>query len=154
MDRLRGLGAGDPMIITGRFTPTELRGSQHQFDYSAVHHLCQAQIAAQLGVPPSVSQVEVGLAQTRIGAVMSSEMRLAYMNGALPIARKLATGLSWFLLPMLGFPDVSVTFDSDGLDWETEEEKAMKTDRILNLRDGGLITDEQAMRMLGLDTLE
>lgn len=154
MDRLRGLGAGDPMIITGRFTPTELRGSQHQFDYSAVHHLCQAQIAAQLGVPPSVSQVEVGLAQTRIGAVMSSEMRLAYMNGALPIANKLATGLTWFLLPMLGFPDVSIVFESDGLDWETEEEKAMKVDRVLNMRDGGLIDDEQAKRMLGLDSLE
>ena len=154
VERLRGLGAGDPMIITGRFTPTELRGSQHQFDYSAVHHLCQAQISAQLGVPPSVSQVEVGLAQTRIGAVMSSEMRLAYNNGALPIARKLATGITWFLLPMLGYSDVSIAFDADGLDWETEEEKAMKTDRVLNMLQLQVVSLDQAKRMLGVDLLE
>ena len=149
--KLRGTMAGSTFLGEARYDIKELQGVAHKFDYSLIYALCESRIAAQLGVPPAVSQMGVGLAQTRVGATMQEEVRQAYINGAIPLARKLESGWNTHLLPKLGYPELRAKFDFDGISFASEEEKKSKTERLLLIYDK---VEDEGMRKLILEQLE
>lgn len=146
MAKLTEVNIGNVLAIQGDYEITELQGAIQKFDYGKIHNICEARISGQLGIPPSVSQMGVGLLQTRVGAVMTEESRLGWENGVRPLAAKIQTGFNHQLLPKLGYDPAAVElrFDFSELSFSTETEKTAKTDRIVKLYEAGIISLEEA----------
>lgn len=147
---LRGTQAGQMMLVEGRFDVTELTGATHRFTYKEFHDLCEERISGVLGIHPRVLYLGAGLKQTQgIGSSMDAEIRLSWQNGAIPFGTMIAEGLSKHLLPMLGYRGLELRFDFGALDFETEEEKMAKVNRIMLMEEKGYITHEEALTELG-----
>ena len=133
LTKLKGTGVGDTFLGEARYDIKELQGVAHRFDYSLIYGLCEARICAQLGIPPAVAQMGVGLAQTRVGATMKEEVRLAYENGAIPVAAIIAESWSKMLLPAMGRTGYRIEFDFDALAHLTEAEKTLIASRLMQM---------------------
>ena len=132
MTKLTGTGVGDTFVGEARYDIKELEGVAHKFDYSLIYSLVEARVCAQVGVPPAVAQMGAGLQQTRVGATMKEEVRLAYQNGAIPMAKIIGEGWSKLLLPALGRPGYRIEFDFGAFDHMTEQEVLVKARRYLD----------------------
>ena len=150
-DTSRGAGAGSTWTLEGGAEVIQLTDNLHRFDFTELHQMCEARISAPIGVPPSISQLSIGLAQSRIGAVMNVEARIAWLNAAIPLAHKIASGLNRNLLPKLGYDGLYLAWDFSGIDFEVEDDKAARSTRIINEVAAGLRTPESAMEELGIE---
>lgn len=148
MDELKGTGVGDAFLGEARYDVKELQGVAHRFDYSLIYALCEARICAQLGVPPAVAQLGVGLSMTRVGATMREEIRLAYQNGAKPVASIIAEAWSTKLLPRLGRTGYTLKFDFNQMDHESAPEKVMRAERLRAMLEIEGLTDEQRRQII------
>ena len=122
VDKIKGTGIGDTFVGEARYEYKELQGVAHRFDYSLIYSLCEARICGLLGIPPAVAQMGAGLAQTKVGATLREEIRLAYQNAAIPVAEIIAEGWSKMLLPAMGRPGYRIEFELD-YDHMTEADK-------------------------------
>ena len=148
MSKLTGTGSGRVYIGDGRFDVKEIQGVAHRYDHSVIYSLVEARVAAQLGVPPSVSQMGAGLAQTKVGATLEHEIKLAYENGAIPLAEKLGEEWTNQLLPKLNYGNLTVRFDVDSIDYLTEDDKTTKIETQLMLVDGEYVEKEEVEEMI------
>ena len=135
LDDLRGTGSGSTWLGEARIDMEVLKDTIHKFDYSLIYGLCEARICAQLGIPPSVAQMGVGLAQTRVGATMEKEIQEAYNNGAKAMAAVIEDGWSNVLLPLFGYTGYKLKFDFGALDFLSEVEKFTKVQRLMLMKD-------------------
>lgn len=149
---LKRTKAGQMLLVEGRFEVTELHGAVQKFTYKEFHDLAEERISGVLGIHPRVLYLGSGLKQTQgIGSSMDAEIRLSWQNGAIPFGEMLAEGLSKHLLPMLGYSGLELKFDFGALDFETEEEKLAKLNRVKLMEDYEYIDHTKALTMLGLD---
>ena len=150
ISRFRGMGAGGAFMGEARYIMKELKGVAHQFNYEVIYTLCQAQIASVLGIPAPVAGTYVGLKQTRVGATFAVEEKIAYKQGIIPLAKKLQQGWTHHLLPILGYKsrDLWLEYDFSVLDFEDEEEKMKRTERIQAWKAEGWIDDAKAKEIL------
>lgn len=151
-EKLRGHKAGEMVMVNGPVEVTELSGNIARFNYKEIFMTTEGRVAAQLGIPPSVLQMASGMQASRVGATMTEEMRAAWVNGVMPMAKKIELGLNNKLLPKMGFGDLRLEFDFSGIDFMSEEQRKAKTDRIIEEMNSGLRTRESAARELGIDT--
>lgn len=144
MAQLTGTGAGRVFLGEARYDVKELQGVAHRFDYTLIYQLCEARVGAQLGVPARVSQLGAGLSQTMgLSSGMSEEIEMAYRNGAIPLAKKLAEGWSQSLLPVLGYDGYRVEFDYSNLNFESEDDKTTRLTRLMAMLEAGVINDAE-----------
>ena len=148
MTKLTGTGVGDTFVGEARYDIKELEGVAHKFDYSLIYSLVEARVCAQLGVPPAVAQMGAGLQQTRVGATMKEEVRLAYMNGAVPMGKIIAEGWSKLLLPAMGRAGYRIEFDFGEYDHLTEQEILVKSRRYLDTLMVEGLSDEERRTLI------
>ena len=148
-DQLRGHNAGQLMLVEGRFEIKELHGNVTRFSYKEFHDVAESRISGVLGIHPRVLYLGAGLQQSQgIGSSMESEIRLSWENGAKPMAHLIADGLTRHLLPKLGYDGLELRFDFSALDFESEEQKTMRSNRIREDLAAGIIKDTAEARML------
>ena len=151
-EKMRGYKAGQMMVVEGRFDATELTGQLQRFDYEKFHDLVESRVSAVLGIFPRVVHLGAGLHQSQgIGSTMDEEIRLSWQNGAQPMGDMITEGLTHHLLPKLGFPDLELRYDWNALNFETEEQKQTRTERLLLLLENELITKEYFAAELGIE---
>ena len=148
-DNLRGTRLGELLFLEGRFEYQEMRGSIAQFPYDMPNTLVESRIVSQLGIALSVTQMKAGLDRSKVGATMTREEKLSYENGVIPLAEKIQEYLTMLLLPNLGYEGFTLAFNTDNLNWTSEEDKKKQVDRLLTLRQAGIRVDETALENLG-----
>ena len=146
-DDLRVSKAGQMMLVEGRFDVKELTGQVHRFSFKEMHDLCEARITGQLGVTAIAAQMGVGLSQSRVGATIKEEFRVAWTNGAMPMGNLLTEAWNRHLLPKLGVPKLRLAFDFSALDFHSEEEKNLKGKRIIDGKEAGLVDEADAREL-------
>ena len=148
-----GINSGQTSVanVSG-MNVTELRGPAQDIAYNNVHAVCEERICALFRIPPSVVQMGTGLEQTQVGATAEQELRMAYRNGIQPLLRRLGRWLSLELLPV--FDDsgrYQVAFDTSGVSFLAEEERADRHSRIRDDIDAGILTREQGFQLDGYE---
>ena len=150
LDEARGLGAGKPGVFTGLGKPMELQGPHQSFQFNNVHALAEERISAIFGLPPSVLQLGTGLEQTKVGATLKEEIRLAWEDGVLPMMKMLEFFFNKAIMPVFDMePTDELAFDKSNIEILNEIELSSRTEQWREDLKLGIITPEQFYQLRG-----
>jgi HK97 family phage portal protein len=113
---------GKPLVMGSETVVSQFGFNPQQLSMGDARNLAEERICALLKIPPAVVGFGTGLDTTKVGATMEAMIRLAWVNGVLPILGLLADEVQRSLLPQFGNPA--------GLkaEWITDKVRALQED--------------------------
>lgn len=147
-----GRNRGRAMVIGAATKIQQFGFSPGELDLSALRNVSEERVCAALGLPASVVGFGSGLEQTKVGATMRENIKLAWTGCLLPIQRMLASDLT---TQMLGDfdndPRAEVYFDPR--DVEALQADALQTAQAVQVAvSSGVMMRSEGRRRLNLDT--
>ena len=115
-------------------------------DYAAMRNTPEERVTAIYHVAASVVGLGTGLQQTKVGATFKEARQQSWMDGVLPVMRRLARQVG----DLLVLEDKAVVeFDTERIA-ELQEDKASQTSRVLAQVAGGVLSVQTAQAMLNI----
>jgi HK97 family phage portal protein len=132
--------AGRPMLLEGGLDWKSLSLSPHEMDFIELKHVAAREIALAFGVPPML----LGIPGDNTYANMAEANRSFWRQTVVPLVKRVADDLSFWLAPAFG--GVELVADFDQVEALAEDRSAMWT------RVGGaeFLTDAEKRAMLGV----
>lgn len=147
-DQFAGLRAGSPMIMTRPTKVERLSFSPADLDLSRLRQIPEERITALLGIPASVIGFGTGLEQTKVGATMTEQRRMAWQDGVLPVQAIIAEALTDQFVWQYD-TGVRLEFDTSEVG-ELQTDMSQQSARLTELYQGGLIMRSEARTELEL----
>jgi HK97 family phage portal protein len=148
-DRLKGelevafqgaANAGRPMVLEGGLDWKPIGISPRDMDFIEAKHVAAREIALAFGVPPML----LGIPGDNTYANMAEANRALWRQTIVPLVRRVADELSFWLAPAFG--GVTVEPDFDGVEALAED----VTSKWGRVGGAGFLTDEEKREMLGV----
>lgn len=149
--KVSGDSRGAPLVIKqGHIKVTPFGFSPKDLDISALRDVPEERVTAMLGIPASVVGFGTGLQQTKVGATMLEQRRMAYEDCIIPLQDLVAEELEAQLLPDFEErpEDYRLLHDLSAVRVLQEDEGA-KVDRAVRAFQGGLILRSEGRRRIG-----
>ena len=153
--RFTGRNRGRALVFEA---PTDISTIGYSPEQMALGHLrntVEERVCAALGIPASVIGFGTGLQQTKVGATMASQIRLAWTGGVIPMQNVLAEQLAMSLLPDFeeNPEQFRVAFDTTDIAALQPDEDAMIR-RINTAVQGGWLRVDHAQALAGFEVDE
>jgi len=132
--------AGRPMVLEGGLDWKTIALSPRDMDFIEARHGAARDIALAFGVPPML----LGLPGDNTYSNMVEANRALWRQTVMPLVRRVADDLSYWLAPAFG--GVSVVADFDGVE-ALAEDRAALWERVGG---AGFLSDEEKRGMLGV----
>lgn len=149
--KVSGDGRGAPLVIKqGHIKVTPFGWSPKDLDISALRDVPEERVTAMLGIPASVVGFGTGLQQTKVGATMVEQRRMAYEDCVIPLQNLVAEELQAQLVPDFeeNPDDFHLEHDLSGVR-VLQEDQTARVDRAVRSFQGMLITRGEARVMIG-----
>jgi len=148
-----GDNRGEPMVNAGPTKVQQFGFSPAAMDLSSMRGIPEERVCAVTGVKAAVVGFGAGLAQTAVGATMTSLREQSYEDAIIPIQRLIGPELETQLLDDFEpNPDEwTVKFDLSEVRVLQEDEDKLHT-RMVNDFAGGVISRAEARKELGFET--
>lgn len=138
-----GSKRGRPLVM-GAPTKVETFGhSPKDMDLGVLRNIPEERVCSQMGIPAAVVGFGTGLQSTKVGATMDAMIRLAWMNGIVPLQRLISAEITRSLVSEFSSdPDAKLIFDlSDVVSIQTAIGERAKTNSTM-LKDGAITIAE------------
>jgi hypothetical protein len=137
-------------------SPTEAQLLQYNLqglDVGPIRDIPEERVCAAIGIPAAVIGFGTGLQQTKVGATMAENVKLAWKGCLMPTQKIVGGELGRSLLP--DFEDEDDDFRV-GFDWSEVpalwEDDTARAERVTKLFTGGVIKRGEARREINLPT--
>ena len=134
--------AGRPMLLEGGLDWKSMSLSPQEMDFIELKHVAAREIALAFGVPPML----LGIPGDNTYANLAEANRSFWRQTVIPLVRRVADDLSFWLAPAFG-AGIALVPDLDGVEALAEDRAALWA------RIGGaeFLSDEEKRRMLGVE---
>lgn len=121
-EQFKGDRRGKPLVMGSETVVSQFGFNPQQLSMGDARNIAEERVCALLKIPPAVVGFGTGLDTTKVGATMEAMIRLAWVNGVLPILGLLADECQRSLLPRFG--------GATGLTcaWDTDKVRALQED--------------------------
>ena len=134
--------AGRPMVLEGGLDWKSIGISPRDMDFVEAKHVAAREIALAFGVPPML----LGIPGDNTYANMAEANRTLWRHTIVPLVRRVADDLSFWLSPAFG--GVSLEPDFDGIEALAEDQAS----RWARISGAGFLSDDEKRAMLGVGT--
>ncbi len=143
---------GEPFVATGPTDVKQFGFDPNQLMLGNLRDIAEERVCAMLGVPAAVVGFGAGLQQTKVGATMRENVRLARVNAINPMARTFGKVLDKQLLPdfQSQMRRFRVRFDMSEVSVFQEDEKE-REERIRENVMAGVLRVDKAQEQLGIE---
>jgi HK97 family phage portal protein len=150
-----GDNRGEPMVNAGPTKVQQFGFDPKSMDLSTLRGIPEERVCAVTGVKAAVVGFGAGLAQTAVGATMTSLREQSYEDAIIPLQRLIGPELETQLLDDFEpNPDEwTVKFDLSEVRVLQEDEDRLHA-RMVNDWNGGLISREEGRKELGFETTD
>ena len=134
--------AGRPMVLEGGLDWKAIGISPRDMDFIEAKHAAAREIALAFGVPPML----LGIPGDNTYANMAEANRALWRHTIVPLVRRVADDLSFWLAPAFGH-GLRLEPDFDGVEALAEDQAA----RWSRIGEAGFLSDAEKRRMLGVE---
>ena len=134
--------AGRPMVLEGGLDWKAIGISPRDMDFIEAKHAAAREIALAFGVPPML----LGIPGDNTYANMAEANRALWRHTIVPLVRRVADDLSFWLAPAFG-GKLRLEPDFDGVEALAEDQAA----RWTRIGEAGFLSDAEKRRMLGVE---
>lgn len=132
--------AGRPMVLEGGLDWKGLSHSPRDMDFIELKHMAAREIALAFGVPPML----LGIPGDNTYANLAEANRAFWRQTVIPLVRRVADDLSFWLAPAFG--GVTLVADLDGVEALAEDRAALWA----RVGAADFLSDEEKRRMVGV----
>jgi HK97 family phage portal protein len=132
--------AGRPMVLDGGLDWKSLSLTPAEMDFIELKHVAAREIALAFGVPPML----LGIPGDNTYANMAEANRMFWRQTVVPLVRRVADDLSFWLAP--GFGEVRVVPDFDAVEALAEDRAALWA----RVSAAAFLTDEEKRALVGI----